>query len=305
MAPMSPAEDLPSLESEDALTAGSLGFMPRLLVLTTLPHRRPASHRFKRVNGRHSLRLSAPRRVGLPYGSYPRLLLVYLTTEAVRARSPEIRLGPTFNQFMYSLGLTPVTGKRGTVSRMRDQLHRLFSTTIRWTYADESRGHASGRGCIIAGEHELWRSPRASAQQPSWRSRVVLGSEFFDEITRSPVPVDLRALRLLKRSPLALDIYVWLTYRMSYLSRPCLVPWEALQRQFGANYIRHRDFRQRFVRSLARVVHVYSQVRVSQIKRGLWLFPSRSHIARPTQAGRTSPVRRQHPSDSGAAGTCR
>jgi hypothetical protein len=118
---------------------------------------------------------------------------------------------------MYRLGLTPVTGKRGTVTRMRDQLHRLFSTTIRWTYTDEGRGRASGLGLVIAGEHQLWWSPQDPAQQPSWRSRVVLGTEFFEEITKSSVPVDLRALRLLKRPPFALDIYCWLT---SFMSTP-------------------------------------------------------------------------------------
>ena len=69
MAPVSGPEDLLSLESVDARSAGALGFMPRLFVLTTLPHRRPESHRFKRVNGRFSLRLTAPRRIGLPYGT--------------------------------------------------------------------------------------------------------------------------------------------------------------------------------------------------------------------------------------------
>ncbi len=97
MAPVSPAEGLFSVESVDAQTAGALGFMPRLVVLTTLPHRRPESHRFERVNGRHSLRMSAPRRVGLPCGSYSRLLLAYLTTEAVRTESPEIHLGASPN----------------------------------------------------------------------------------------------------------------------------------------------------------------------------------------------------------------
>jgi len=97
MAHFAPAEDLLYLESEDTLTAGALGFMPRLFVLTTLPHSRPDSHRIERVNGRHSLRMSAPRRVGLPYGVYPRLLLAYLTTEAVRTKNREIHLGTTVN----------------------------------------------------------------------------------------------------------------------------------------------------------------------------------------------------------------
>ena len=115
-----------SLESEDALSAGALGFMPRLLVLTTLPHRRPESHRFERVNGRHTLRMSAPRRVGLPYGSYPRLLLAYLTTEAVRTKSPEIHLGATPNDLARKLGLSVISGPRGTAPRLQEQLRRLL-----------------------------------------------------------------------------------------------------------------------------------------------------------------------------------
>ena len=104
MAPVSPAEDLFSLESIDALSAGALGFMPRLLVLTTLPHRRSKGHKFQRVNGRHSVRMSAPRRVGLPYGSYPRLLLSWLTTEAVRTKSTQIYLGATPNDLARKVG---------------------------------------------------------------------------------------------------------------------------------------------------------------------------------------------------------
>ena len=192
------------MEAEDARSAGALGFMARIFVQATLPHTRPLAHEFERVNGRYSLHLVAPPSIGLPFGSYPRLVLAWLTTEAVRKKSPEIQLGPTFSDFMYRLGLTPVTGKRGTVPRLRDQLHRLFSTTIRWTYTEESHGRASGRGYVIAGEHELWWSPRDPAQQPLWRSRVVVGQEFFDEITRSAIPIDLRAVRLLKRSPLGL-----------------------------------------------------------------------------------------------------
>lgn len=174
-----------AIEAVDARSAGELGFMPRIFVQATLPHSRPKAHEFERVNGKYSLHLTTPPSVGLPCGSSPRLVVAWLTTEAVRTKSPEIRLGPTFSQFMYSLGLTPVTGKRGTVSRMRVQLHRLFSTTIRWTYTDEARGRASGCGLVIAGEHQLWWSPRDQEQKPFWRSRVVLGREFFDEVTHS------------------------------------------------------------------------------------------------------------------------
>ena len=59
------------------------------------------------------------------------------------------------------------------------------------------------------------------------------------------------ALKLLKRSPLALDIYFWLTYRMSYLQKDTLIPWEFLQMQFGAYYATDgrgpRDFKKKFL----------------------------------------------------------
>ncbi|MDH3744945.1 MAG: replication protein RepA [Acidobacteriota bacterium] len=185
------------------------------LVQATLPHSRPHKgpnrHEFERVNGRFTLYMNAPPSVGLPYGSYPRLALAWLSTEAVRTRSLEIELGPTFSSFMYKLGLTPVTGKRGTTSRLCDQLHRLFSTTIRcswesgdWDGRADGRdslspvSYAAGVGYTIAHKHQLWWSPRDPEQEfgdwlgrghgrtclspSSFNSVVVLSSEFYDEL---------------------------------------------------------------------------------------------------------------------------
>lgn len=106
-----------------------------------------------------------------------------------------------------------------------------------------------------------------------------MGQGFFDEITSSAVPVDLRAIGYLKRSPLAVDLYVWLTYRMSYLKKPTLVPWEGLQAQFGADYGRPRDFRRRASTHLMKVLRVYPAVRVSHTDAGLRLYPSPPHVA--------------------------
>ncbi len=254
--------------------------MARILVQATLPHSRPTTHEFERVNGRFTLYMNAPLSVGLPYGSYPRLALAWLSTEAVRTRNREIELGPTFSSFMYRLGLTPVTGKRGTTSRLRDQLHRLFSTTIRCSYSDEAEGHAAGVGYTIAHKHQLWWSPRDREQRPLWNSVVVLSAEFYDELVAHAVPIDLRALKALKGSPLALDIYSWLTYRMSYLRKPCLIPWDALQTQFGADYGRLRDFKRKFLAHLANVLHVYPAARLSEQPPGLLLRQSPTHLPR-------------------------
>jgi len=283
MARVTPAENLQSLDSQDALTAGALGFMPRIVVLTTLPHRRPGSHRFERVNGRHTLRMSAPRNIGLPYGSYSRLLLVYLTTEAVRTKSPEIYLSATPNDLARKLGLSTISGPRGTAQRLQEQLRRLLSMRLDWQTSLGLAPRSSGSAYVTVGLGS-WLKPLRGLfpRQPTWRSHIVLGPDFFDEITRFAVPVDLRALHLLKASPLAIDLYVWLTYRLSYLKRPTVIPWEGLRSQFGADYARPRDFRRKVLAHLQDVLRVYPAVRVGQADAGLRLYPSPPHVqARP------------------------
>ena len=46
-----------------------------------------------------------------------------------------------------------------------------------------------------------------------FESKIELGEKFFQEIIRNPVPLDMNILKALKRSPLGLDLYLWLTYR--------------------------------------------------------------------------------------------
>jgi hypothetical protein len=67
---------------------------------------------------------------------------------------------------------------------------------------------------------------------------------------------------------------------MSYLRKPCLIPWGALQTQFGADYGRLRDFKARFLRHLSDVLHVYPAVRLSEQPAGLLVRPSPTHLPR-------------------------
>ena len=271
----------------DARTAGALGFMPRLLVQATLPHGRPQFHELERANGRVSLNMKAPRSIGLPYGSYPRLILAWLNTEALRTKSPELHLGPTLSSFMHKLNLTPVTGKRGTAQRLCHQLSRLLSTSIRCTNSNEAQGQVECLGYSISHVQHVDWSPPDLSRDSRWSPTVTLSDEFFHEITTNAVPVDIRALRALKASPMALDTYAWLTYRMSYLSKPTLVPWESLQSQFGSAYSRLRDFKRYFLTSLVAVLAVYPEARVCQHAQGLLLQPSPPHIS-PRPANRHS-----------------
>ena len=68
-------EDAQAIEAESAREADALGFMARVLVQATLPHSAQEGNEFTRSNGHLTVSILAPSEIGLPYGSYPRLLL--------------------------------------------------------------------------------------------------------------------------------------------------------------------------------------------------------------------------------------
>ena len=81
----------------------------------------------------------------------------------------------------------------------------------------------------------------------SW---VQLGEKFYEALTKYPIPLDMRTLRALKKSPLALDLYSWLSYRSFRTtqkpnSKPVFVSWALLQQQFGADYNDVKDFKRK------------------------------------------------------------
>jgi hypothetical protein len=170
-----------------------------------------------------------------------------------------------------------------------EQIQRLCSTRLTWRYSEDFRSRESGSGLIAADDSKIQNLAGRLLRRPRfWRPRILLSHEFFLEVTRAAVPIDLRAIQNLKRSPLAIDLYIWLTYRMSYLRRPCLNPWEALKDQFGSGYSRTRDFRRRLLVHLGTVVDLYSTVRLQTKSSGLLLLPSPAHV----------PARRQQPSSA-------
>jgi Plasmid encoded RepA protein len=92
-------------EVREAVEAGALDFYARLFVQAGMPHTEPATSQHVCSNGALTLTMMAPPVVGLPYGSLPRLLLSWVTTEAVRHKQRRLVLGNTLRAFMGQLGL--------------------------------------------------------------------------------------------------------------------------------------------------------------------------------------------------------
>lgn len=267
-----------AIEAESAQEAGALGFMARAMVQATLPHRKVAGNEFERRNGAYTLSLMAPARVGLPYGTVPRLLLAWLTTEAVKTQSRELELGDSLSGFMRELDMVPTGGRWGSITRLKDQSRRLFASTVSASYDGTDR-HAE-MGYRLADKSMLWWDAQAPEQAALWRSTVTLTEQFYREVVEHPIPVDMRAIKALKRSPMALDIYCWLTYRASYAKKATTIPWPALAMQFGAEYGRTRDFKAAFLAEMRKVSVVYAGAKVEATDAGLILKPTVPHISR-------------------------
>jgi hypothetical protein len=276
-----------TLSREEAQDAKSVTYSPRCTILATLPHSDPGDIPvFTRCNGGYSLFLQAgyrrdkaglPVYLGYPYGVLPRLIIAWITAEAVRTKSREIGLGKNLADFLRELDLGRSGGPRGDITRLKDQMQRLFASRISICY-EHKTGH-DRENLQLASRAKYFWDPVQPDDESLQKATVVLGEEFYQEILEHPVPLDLRVIKGLRQSSMALDIYSWLTYRMSFLKKETLIPWASLELQFGADYARPRAFKEKFLEHLADVKVLYSHARFStENDKGLLLYPSRPQV---------------------------
>ena len=261
-----------------------LGFMARLLALCSLPRTNPRDRKeYVRRNGPYSLYMTAGGGVKLPFGTLPRLLLAWVCSEAVRTQRRELVLGRSLYEFMHKLGLEDRSGgAKGDRARLKNQMTRLFSCSVQLIYT--AAGHQVRVHSFIAARAEFWWDTKQLNAPVLWDSTIELGEKFFEEIVAHPIPLDLNTLKALKRSPLGLDLYFWLTYRMFALKRPLCLSWKQLYRQFSADAEKARDkstvnhFRGNCLRELKKIKRAWPSLHYGTVTGGLFLSPSPPRI---------------------------
>lgn len=270
----------------DAPADQDKAFLARQLVQTTLPHADPGDVPvWSRKNGNITLTIqqgykAGGEAVGHPYGTIPRLLLYWMTTEAIRSKTPRLILGDSLASFMEELGLdSRRAGPRSDRVRLEQQMRRLFAARISF------EGNIKQDGAIaevteympIARRTVFWWTQKDPGQRTLWESYVELDAEFFEAITANPVPVDLRALRAIKRSPLALDLYSLLTYqayRAATSGHANFMGWRQLQTALGTSYADHADLRKAIKASLEKIEAVYPGLAIGDREGGIEILPA-------------------------------
>jgi hypothetical protein len=185
---------------------------------------------------------------------------------------------------MRELGLVPTGGRWGSITRLRDQMERLFQSTFSFESVQDV-GSNRGKRWInmqIAPDGELWWDLKKPEQSTLFGSWIELGEKFYQAIISSPVPLDMRALKALKSSALALDIYAWATYKTFSLGqsdkREQFISWESFMDQLGVNYDRIGNFSSKCKQAFIKVQAVYPSLQIEYSKGGFSIKAGRPSV---------------------------
>ncbi len=260
----------------DIFNNKSIGYITSILASVSIPHTNIKKTFFKRSNGNMSLKIIADPEYGLPYGLIPRFIIIWLCTEAKLTNSSTLFLGKTQNEFIKKLGISPTGGKYGSIKRVKKQMIKLFHSTMSLTYNYNSI-HKFSNLTIVDHGFFSWNKKK------KFINKIKLSKKFYREIKYTSLPIDLKVIKMM-RSPLAIDIYIWLTWRLRiiYNKKGILIPWKNLKKQFGSNYSNSSkglsNFKIAFIKKLKYVIFFYPKINLTILDLGLKLKNSDPHI---------------------------
>jgi hypothetical protein len=213
--------------------------------------------------------------LAVPSGTIARLLLIDLQSEALETGSRDIELGPNPQRLIDRLELT----RGGPVSRkIVDHLERLCRCSLDFKIGTDQRALFVNERIVDAFELSRVIDKRAKRPAPMIE-RLRLSAAFFAELQRHPIPIDRAAIRDIQSSPRAIDVYLWLAFRLPVIRESTPVSWSALWRQFGRERLL-RTFRAEFREPLGLALAAYKHAAVEISERGLVLLPSPAPVQR-------------------------
>ena len=259
-----------------------LAFQHTVFCQAGLPYRNPSDdvREWQREQGAVSLLIKAGEarhpltkkwvRLGLPWGTKPRLILAHLNAEALRRDSPVIEVESSLSAFVKRI--------RGfqhgrEIRAFKDQLSRLSVAVVRLATTRGTRAFQINTQVVTA--FELWPE-LDERQRVLWPSTIQLSLEYFNSLQEHAVPLNEADLAALAHSAMALDLYAWLAQRLHRVNpaRPAFISWAALKQQFGPDYGRMDNFKTFFRKTLRQVHTRYKTARIEIDGQGMKLHNS-------------------------------
>jgi hypothetical protein len=262
---------------------GELSFNHQVLAQVALPYRRNSDvmNTYERSSGSAYVRVSGGevpdgfggfRKVGVPYGPKSRLILILLSSLAVKNQSPEIPIDHSFRSFCKSCGVT-LSGSNH--KQMKEQLLRLSACSMRLSI-DNYTTTSVFQGYLFS-QFDI-QIPVDDRQQFLWNTRVKFSQEFYESLEKNAVPLERDAILALKHSARAMDIYMWLAATLFRRKRRQTIRWTSLRFQFGDRRQDMNGFKRAFKAALKQALYVYPDAKVDIIEGGIALYPSKPPI---------------------------
>ena len=253
-----------------------VGYSSRVLVQALFPYKRQDTEKIVLSRGPMTYTISST--AGLPYGRYPRLLLAYLSTQAVKRRGlPEdegrrIPLGSSLREFFTLIGMDHRVrgGTRGSITLLREQLNRLAHTSItierRWKTRDQVRNMFLAENMDVS-----FSTSAAEGQDTLEPSHIELSLPFWRELVAHPIPINLVTLTTLTK-PRAIDLYVWTTVQRFAHPHGTHTNWDDLVHLFAPHVTTTRqrlDFKTDFAKAVAEVNEAWPEAHLTLAPTGL------------------------------------
>lgn len=250
---------------EQELEVGQkLFYWSPLFAQICLPHRKVNGTIWKVESQKYALKMSSG--YELPYGCFPRLLLSYITTQIIKTETPEINLGENQNQFLEKLGLK----KDGrTIQRFNQQALNLFRSTIEIETKPEAgiRDSKGGRGNLFEWIHisdrcTFWENIEENNKR-KWLGKLYVNINFFNFVkSNGGIPFNFHRYASLTKSSMAMDLYIWLPYRLFILQQQkqhsVSLQFSLLQQQFDPHSsMELRNFKIKLLNCLSMVMPLY------------------------------------------------
>lgn len=215
------------------------------------PHSKPAAgSSYARRNGGTSITVTGQ----IPYGSYARILLLWLCTQAVIKKAMRIKFPPV-THLLDQLGIA----KHGKlITAIKEQMQLIEQATITC-----KRGHQQFNFYKMDSD-----------------GYFVLSGAFFMKLCSAPVPVDLTSLTSIRKSTLAMDLLLYLSYRLPKIAvdESVEIGLDLLEKQLGADYGRARDFHDAIRDALVHVKAIYPAANAELFTDHIRLLHSLPHV---------------------------
>jgi hypothetical protein len=257
-------------EEQSRLAITHAGF-----ALTSLPHKKIADTVWERKGHLTTLLVESGldrnrKPIGITHGPLARLILIYLQSEAIRTGSPEVILGKSMNNWLIRMGIA-----KGGKSRLlvMEQAKRISACRLTFFTDLGPTGESRSNGAFV--RDTISMAGVIDDSHPTlWQDRVRLDEGFWASLREHPIPVREEAIRAIGAKSMAMDIYIWLSYRLHALSKVTPVSWPAIYSQFGTGFARTRAAKPAFIEALQIALAVYPEAKVDVEDDGIVMHPS-------------------------------